>query len=128
MEQEIWKPIRGFEGLYEVSNLGRIKSLRKTVSRFVNAKLARVQRGEYILKPHAAPYCMATLHDKNGETIVKSVHRIVAETFVPNPMNLPVVNHKDENKLNNAASNLEWCTQSYNLRYSHAKKRNANKI
>lgn len=121
--QEIWKPIKGFEGYYEVSNLGRIKSLPKTIYRIVKAVVTPIEVGEYIMHPHAAPYQMVTLR-ANGKSVIRSVHRIVAETFIPNPDNLPQVNHINEIKTDNRAENLEWCTQSYNLRYSIERKRN----
>lgn len=120
--QEIWKPIKGFEGSYEVSNLGRIKSLPKTIYRIVKAVPTPINVGEYIMRPHAAPYQMVTLR-ANGKPIIRSVHRIVAETFIPNPNNLPQVNHKNEIKTDNRADNLEWCTPSYNIRYSAQRRR-----
>jgi len=103
---EEWRPIVGYEGLYEVSNLGRVRS---------NAR--RKCRGG-IVKPVASGsgYLAVTL-SKESATSRRLVHRLVAEAFLDNIENLPVVNHKDEDKTNNCASNLEWCTVSYNNTY-----------
>lgn len=111
MENEIWRDVKGFEGLYQVSNLGRVKSLPKKV-RNCNGYFITKER---ILKPQ-----------KNSKgylrvQIVKSyffVHRMVATAFIPNAENKPCVNHKDCNPLNNNADNLEWCTHLENIRYS----------
>ena len=101
MCHEIWKPISGYEGLYEVSNLGRVKGLKRN----------------RILKPHNTNRYYQVCLCKNGIQTDKLIHRLVAEAFIPNPDNLPEVNHKDENKLNNAVSNLEWLSQADNLAY-----------
>lgn len=103
--------------MYEVSNLGRVKSLdyRRTGK-------------ERILKPgrHSKKsgntYYQVHLY-KGGKMNVKLVHRLVAEAFIPNPDNLPEVNHKDENKFNNCVENLEWCTAKYNVNYGTARER-----
>ena len=111
---EIWKDIEGYEGLYQVSNLGRIKSLQKW-------KRASCP-DEYILKPseNNCGYYQVMLyrHTKKKKFLI---HRIVAQAFVPNPDNLPHINHIDENKTNNCADNLEWCTPRYNNCYGTAK-------
>lgn len=112
--KEIWKDIEGYEGLYQVSNLGRIKSLSRKIKRNdMNAitkekimKQAKDDRG----------YLMANLY-KNGRNHSIKVHRLVAKLFIPNPLNLPQVNHIDEVKTNNSVSNLEWCTNKYNINY-----------
>lgn len=115
--KEIWRDIVGYKGQYQVSNLGRVKSLY--INNYdINTKTFKKIERERILKPH---------DNKKGYLIVKlnkkscKVHRLVAEAFIPNPNNLPQVNHKDENKENNRASNLEFCTNKYNARYSHSK-------
>ena len=102
---EEWKDIQGYEGDYQVSSYGRIKSFKKNK--------------EKILKPqmHYKGYEFITLL-KNGISKKYKVHRLVAEAFIPNPNNYPVVNHKDENKSNNNVKNLEWCTVSYNNIYN----------
>lgn len=102
--KEIWKPISGFEGLYEVSNLGRIKSII-----FKKHKIMKPQKNN-------CGYLIAHLR-KNNRLYQLLVHRIVAKTFIANPDNLPEVNHLDESKTNNAAANLEWCTHAYNINY-----------
>ena len=70
------------------------------------------------LTPSLKEYYRVSLRDDNGRAKTFAVHRLVAELFIPNPNNYPIVNHKDENKLNNDVSNLEWCTYSYNSKYS----------
>lgn len=99
--QEIWKDIPGYEGRYKVSSLGNVKSL-------LSKKL---------MTPSGQPYKTVTL-SSYGVRTTKRVHRLVAEAFVENPNGFTVVNHKDENKANNSASNLEWCTHKQNCRYS----------
>ena len=102
---EHWKAIAGFEGIYEVSDQGRVKSLWHGKER--------------ILKPHnsGSGYLKVTLC-KDGHTKQLLLHRLVAEAFIQNPNNLATINHKDEVKTNNVASNLEWMTQADNKRYS----------
>lgn len=111
---ETWKDIPNFEGLYQISNFGRIKSFRKS-------RKYKCQE-EFILKNSVSNngYCQVTLY--TGKTRKKFlVHRLVANAFIPNPNNLPQINHKDENPLNNNADNLEWCTAKYNNNYGTAK-------
>ena len=111
--KEIWKDIEGYEGLYQVSNLGRVKSLTKMVGRGKRYKVC-----ERIVSLQKAPNGYMRLHlDKDGERKYFSVHRLVAQAFVENPNNLPHVNHKNETKTDNAVSNLEWCTPKYNSNY-----------
>ena len=110
MAEEIWCPIKGYEGLYGVSDQGRVRSLKFGKER--------------ILKPVRMPkgYLQVNLY-KNGEMKTYRLHRIVAKTFIPNPQNLLEVNHKDENKENNSVQNLEWCTDKYNQNYGTRNKR-----
>lgn len=112
--KEIWKDIDGYEGLYQISNLGRVKSFR------ASSKFGKPQ--ELILKPSLinSGYAVVTLY-KEKEKHKFQIHRLVAETFIPNPLCLPCVNHKDENKLNNDIENLEWCTYQYNNNYGTAR-------
>ena len=118
--EEIWKDIKGFEGRYQVSNLGRVRSL----------DWPRHRGRVLVLKVGKRwGYYMVNLAHASGYIKTLNVHRLVAIAFIPNPDNLPEVNHKDENKLNNVVcfnsdgtinaeqTNLEWCTGIYNLRY-----------
>jgi len=108
---EIWKSIKGFEGLYEISNQGRIKSLPKTVT---GGRYNCPRRfGEKILKPDGTRYLMIPL-SKNGIKYPLLVHRLVCFAFHPNPENKPQVNHKDGDKKNNNDWNVEWATNSEN--------------
>lgn len=112
MKKEFWRPVVGYEGLYEVSNFGRVKSIKFGKERFL--KLFTNHRG----------YLQVNL-SKKGKVKKYFVHRLVAEAFLEIPEELKhlkgthylQVNHKDENKLNNNAENLEWCTSSYNVNY-----------
>lgn len=104
--QEIWKDIDGYEGLYQVSTYGNVKRMPGKTS---NGR---------ILKPFADKngyLCIGV--SKNGVRKTFKIHRLVAMIYLPNPENLPEVNHKDENKTNNCVSNLEWCDHAYNSQY-----------
>lgn len=110
---EIWRDIKDYEGLYQVSNLGRVRNSR-------TGKL---------LKPYT---------NNNGYLIVQLcknckykrllIHRLVAQAFIDNPDNLPQVNHKDEDKLNNCVDNLEWCSISYNQNYGTSSERKKERL
>lgn len=106
MEEE-WRDIKGYEGLYQVSNTGKLRSLnyRKTGR-------------EKLLKPQTDKngYLFVGIR-KNGKRKFKKIHRLVAETFIPNPNNYPCVNHKSEIKTQNNVENLEWCDHKYNTNY-----------
>lgn len=104
---EQWKTVKGYEGLYEVSNLGNVKSLNY-----------RHTGRERILKPGkvGGGYLQVQLC-KNGKRKMLLVHRLVAAAFIPNPEGLPEINHKDENKTNNCVENLEFCDAKYNNSY-----------
>ena len=112
---EIWKDIKGYEELYQVSDLGRVRSFKS--GKWQTLKNRLTPRGYYLV----------TLY-KDGKATNKWVHKLVAQAFIPNPNNLPQVNHKDEDKLNNAASNLEWCTAKYNINYGEGAKIRMKKI
>lgn len=112
--KEKWCPIKGYEGLYQVSDKGRVKSLKFGKERIL--KSAR-DTGGYLL----VALC------KNGEQKTYKVHRLVAQAFIPNPNNLPEINHKDEDKTNNSAQNLEWCDSKYNNNYGTHNQRSAEK-
>lgn len=114
---EIWKDIEGFEGLYQVSNLGNIKSLSR-IYFSGNRHNTKKYVEEHILTPRKTKtgYCRV-MFVKDGKKQDYYIHRIVALTFLQNPDNLPDVNHKDENKENNSVDNLEFCTRKYNCNY-----------
>ena len=114
---EIWKDIKGYEGLYQISNYGNVKSLERIVKRGRNYKPVC----ERILKTGTNKNYTYAILSKFGKCKTAWVHRLVAEAFIPNPDNLPCINHKDENPKNNNADNLEWCTYSYNNSYNDAR-------
>lgn len=109
---EIWKPITGYEGLYEVSNFGNVRSLDiyDSMGRFRKGRLRKQQLD-------GKKNYLTVMLSKKGVTKRVIVHRLVAKEFVGNPLNLPEVNHKDECKTNNNADNLEWCDHTYNNNY-----------
>ena len=115
MNEEIWRPVVGYEGLYEVSSYGRVRSLDMYVK--VGYGNYRLHKGK-VLSPakDTGGYLKVNLYC-NGKQKTIDVHRLVAQAFLPNPDNLPQVNHKDENKTNNRVENLEMCNAKYNLSY-----------
>ena len=119
---EVWKDVVGYEGFYKVSNKGNVYSVERKDS------MGR-KRGGHILRPgySMVGYPKAQLC-KNGKMKNKSIHRLVAEAFIPNPNNFPEVNHIDEVKDNNDVSNLEWCTREYNNNYGTRTERVSKKV
>lgn len=109
--KEVWQDVKNYEGLYQVSNLGRVK--RVDAQRMLKASLTD---GYFRI-------CLCKYNIKK----TYSVHRLVAEAFIPNPNNFPCINHKDEIKINNNAENLEWCTVKYNTNYGTALQRRGSK-
>lgn len=107
--KEEWKDIAGYEGLYQVSTLGRIKSSPRNGT----------SNTEHFLSVKVYPNCRyaRVALSKNNKTKSFSVHRLVAEAFIPNPNNLPIINHKDQMTWNNCVDNLEWCDSTYNNTY-----------
>lgn len=129
--EEIWKPIEGFEDIYEVSNLGRVKSLDRTikygarqyVNKFgtiVNEKASTMQLPGKIRRPGKDfdGYPEIHLQANDGRSKYCRVHRLVAQAFIPNPDNLPLIDHIDGNKSNNCVNNLRWCTAKQNIHYA----------
>ena len=108
MQEEIWKDVVGYESLYQVSNLGNVKSMKYA---YINK--IRILTFHYNKKGYRRVHLTKNKIDK-----YLSVHRLVAEAFIPNPNNYPQVNHKDGNKLNNSVDNLEWCTNEYNFQHA----------
>lgn len=117
---ELWKDIIISKGDYQISNYGRVKSVERFTKngRAVHERILKTKinkRGyEYVNIQH------------NGKRIAIKIHREVAKAFLPNPNGYPEVNHKDENKTNNQADNLEWCDRAYNANYGTARQRAAN--
>ena len=108
---EEWRAVPGYEGLYEVSNIGNVRNVRRNTL----LRLQKTNKG----------YIRVSLC-KNGIQTGFQVHRLVAQAFIPNPNNLPQVNHRDENPSNNNVDNLEWCTAKYNINYGTARIRSIN--
>lgn len=112
---EEWRDIAGYEGLYQVSNMGRVRSL----DRYVPHKTfgTKFCRGHIMATHKTSSGYLAVNLCKGNKYKTFDIHRLVAIAYIPNTDGLPEVNHKDENKLNSNADNLEWCTGSYNNRY-----------
>jgi hypothetical protein len=117
--REIWKDINGFEGLYKISNNGRVKGLARKVWNKANGSYSQLPECIKIPDSTNKPYAQIAL-SKNGKYKKFLIHRLVAIHFVPNPNNLPEVNHKDLNKKNCNANNLEWSTRLSNAQHAKA--------
>ena len=116
---EEWRDIEGYEGLYQVSNLGRVRSLDHLVNDGIREY---IRKGRVrILTKASTGYYIVTIHNRKSKNCL--VHRLVAQAFIPNPDNLPDINHKDEDKTNNTVDNLEWCDKQYNNNYGTRKQR-----
>ena len=123
------KPVRGYENRYVVDQFGRVFGIDRATTVFDNGRIYEKHITGKQMKQsiHTKGYKTVTL-TKDGKSKTVFVHRIVAEAFIVNPDNLPMVNHKDEDKTNNFAENLEWCTNEYNLSYGTARRRQAKKL
>lgn len=124
--KEFWKEIKGYEGLYEVSSLGRVRSMDRWVAHRDNSK--KFIKGK-IRKPSSSKndYLFVMLY-KGNQHKFHLIHRLVAEAFLDNPNHLTEVNHKDENKTNNCVYNLEYCTHKYNANYGTCIEKRAKKL
>ena len=119
MENEVLKDIVGYEGLYQVSNLGRVKSLKRKVYAGRNRMRWQYERILSNNKTNGNGYIVVSLN-KESKSKNKYVHRLVAEAFLENPNNYKYINHKDQNTFNNNVNNLEFCTAQYNSTYRDA--------
>lgn len=129
MVEVVRKSVKGYEGYYEVDQFGRVYCVDRIIcvvdkNRAYNKFLKGGQLKQGL---HTKGYKTVAL-TKDGKTKSLFVHRIVAEAFIPNKNNLPMVNHKDEDRTNNFVENLEWCTASYNRTYGNAIKKQADKL
>ena len=117
-EQEEWRDIKGLEGHYQVSDRGRVRSVNRIVRAGKNKQ--RKTNGRILVQWKTKHGYMHVNLGRRGKGVV---HRLVAMAFIPNPNNYPNVNHKDEDKTNNAVQNLEWCNHSYNALYGTCQER-----
>jgi galactitol-specific phosphotransferase system IIB component len=119
--KEYWREVPGYDGTYQVSSLGRVKSIGRTV--ICSDKRKIVLNGKMLkYRDNGHGYKTVTLC-ANGKATSLYVHRLVEEAFIPNPHHYQEVNHKDENKGNNRADNLAWCTSKYNKNYGNRAKK-----
>lgn len=120
------KPVKGYEGYYEVDQFGRVSAVDRVVHVNDNGREydKLLKRKSMKQSLHTKGYKTVSL-TKDGKTKTLYVHRIVAEAFIPNTDDLPFINHKDEDKTNNFVENLEWCTEQYNVTYGKARHKQA---
>lgn len=121
----MWKPIKGYENLYEVSDMGEIRSLDR-ISPCGKGRCHLFKSKVLTPSSNGKGYTFVRLA-KNGINKKHYIHRLVAEAFIDNGNNYPIINHKDENRANNKVDNLEWCTYKYNSNYGNIKNKIANK-
>ena len=119
---ELWKPIEGFDDRYMVSNLGRVKTKEFTYTLYGKLQVRPAHILRTIIRKDG--YCKVSLGGY-GKQKTLNLHRLVAISFVPNPNNYPIINHKDENPTNNCSDNLEWCTYKYNNNYGSFKEKHS---
>lgn len=120
-ELEIWRPIERLQNIYEVSNQGRIRSVNRTEE--MRNGIRRLREGRTLSQKTARNGYKSVHISINGKSKDYLTHRLVALAFVPNPSNLPCINHKDNNRANNHADNLEWCTYLHNNTYQGCRDR-----
>lgn len=114
--EEKWKDIKGYEGMYQVSNTGKIRSLDRIVKDANKNRYQHLKGKELKFTDNGRGYKLVFL-TKNSKRMNKYVHRLVAEAFIPNPKNLPEINHKNLNKADNCIENLEWLSNEDNKRH-----------
>jgi len=112
-ESEIWRSLPGTPGV-EVSTLGNVRTLDRVVS---SENRTRFTKGKILKQYDTTDGYLQVSIPVDGKWTSKKIHRLIAQTFIPNPKSLPEINHKDNNPLNNNVSNLEWCTREYNVAY-----------
>lgn len=122
---EVWRDIEDYVGSYQISNFGRVRSLERIEN--CRGRGKRLNKGRFLKQFNGKDKYKFVSLCKYGKTKQCSVHRLVAQAFIPNPDNLPCINHKDENKSNNSVNNLEWCTIAYNNNYGTAIQRRVEK-
>jgi hypothetical protein len=118
MPKEIWKDICGYEGYYQVSDFGNLKSVDRIIKHH-HGKLLQ-KKGRPLTQFFDKYGYLKVSLSMQGIQRTERVHRLVAKAFIENPNNFPIINHKDENKTNNNVKNLEWCTPAYNVNYNGA--------
>lgn len=121
LDEEIWIDIKGYEGLYQVSNMGRVRSLDREVpvsNKVYKNNTVKKMKGKILKQSILTNNRCAVSLCKNNIWKTKIVHRLVANHFIANPDNLPEVNHKDGDCHNNNVDNLEWCSHDYNIKHS----------
>lgn len=124
--KEQWKPVKGYEGYYEVSNTGKIRSLDRCVT--IRGNVIQHRKGKLISSHINKRGYVEVNISKHAKNATLKLHRLVAQAFIPNPFHYPQVNHKDENKQNNCVDNLEWCTNHYNSHYGTRSQRQAKSL
>lgn len=127
--KEIWKDIPDYEGLYQASNFGRVRSVDRYIKQYNGYNYStRIYKGRILKCNIGNSGYLKVILQKKGKRRTYNVHRLVANTFILNPNNYPQINHKDENKLNNNINNLEWCTSTYNINFGNRNIKVSNKL
>lgn len=118
---EVWLDIKGYEGYYQISNLGRVRSLDREIkvsdTRYRQPRRV-VRRGRILKHTRSGSDRQLVFLQREGIATNVAIHRLVALHFIPNPENLPVVNHINHDHHDNRSTNLEWCTQSHNIQHA----------